>query len=94
MSLYAHVLMDTLVIQPYLVNYHPDLNVPLIQNAQITLHVLGKNAKIHASLARVESMQNVKSPDIELFVYVVQDMRVTLIGFAKSLAAKEMMNAH
>jgi hypothetical protein len=39
-------------------------------------------------------MQNAKSPDIELFVYVVQDMRVTLIGFVKSLAAKEMMNAH
>ena len=69
----------------YIKFQHPGLNVPLIQNALITLHVLEKNAKILASPARVESMLNVRLKGIGLYVFVVQDTKEILTEFVKSV---------
>jgi hypothetical protein len=70
-----------------------NLSAPQIQNAQTILHVLRKNAKIHASQAIVELMLNVGLSSTVPRVFVIQVSSVTPIVSAKSLAAKVTMNA-
>ena len=62
-----------------------DLNVQLILNAQITLHVSEKNAKILASPQLVEPMLSVKYKGIVLFAPADQGMREILIAFVKNV---------
>ena len=56
------------------------------------MHVLKKNAKILASLARVELMLNVVLPDTEPFVFAAPVLKAILTGFAKSVRLKYLYN--
>ena len=62
-----------------------NLSAPQIQNAQTILHVLRRNAKIHASQAIVELMLNVGLSSTVPRVFVIQVSSVTPIVSAKSV---------
>jgi hypothetical protein len=55
---------------------------------------LKKNAKILASLARVELMLNAELPSIELYVFATQAMWVIHIEFAKNLVVRVIKSVH
>jgi len=89
---FVHVLMVILEPQKLIVDYHLNLNVQLILNAQITLHVSEKNAKILALPQLVEPMLSVKYKGIVLFAPADQDMREIPIASVKNLGVRVMMS--
>ena len=69
---------------------HLDLNVQLILNAQITLHVYKKSVKTLVTRTRVVEMPNARLKTIEQFVFVFMAMSEILTHYVKNVRFRNL----
>ena len=70
--------------------FQPSRNAPQTLNVLITLHVLIRNARTLASLARVESMHNVEYKSIVPFAFAIQVLSETPTASAKNVRISQL----